>query len=170
MKSNKMKPMQVILQGMVTRIVTHIDGVTHTPIHQDLDAKNLNMAGMRLRLDGIQPTAALTHQLVVNVEAPSKNGGLHLKPAGLTDEAPSAYLVGLAGNWRLAGTDLNTANMGDYMSRLSQSSIVLSRDKSEETPGVTILMKEDACLVATNTDTRQSFVIRARNGEVELLA
>lgn len=161
-----------LLRNMTTKLITHIEGVTETPISQENCERCINLGGIKLRTGNLPLESVLSQQFSVNigVYTPSRNGGLLLKAEGLTEEAPSAYLIGFVGAWRLAAHDLNNAPMSDVQARLAQSVIVIGRNKTQGELGVTVLMKEGACMIATRTNSDSpynSFVLRAANGVVE---
>lgn len=159
-----------LLQNMVTKLVLHIPGATTEPLAQEGCVNNINVGGMRLRT-GNTPTDKVlnpAYNMVIGVYTPSRNGGLLLKVEGVTTEEHSAYLLGFSGNWRYAAHDLNTPAMYDVSARLAQSVIVLGRSRNPEYGvGATLLMKEGAVVVATNTSTNTSYVLRAANGVIE---
>ena len=164
------RPQLKLLQNMVTRLVLDIPGVTTDVISHEGCVNNINVGGMRLRTGNLPIEKVLDpeNNLSIGVYTPSRNGGLLLKVEDVVTESPSAYLLGFSGNWRFAAHDLNTKAMDDVSSRLAQSVIVLGRSKSPEfSAGVSLLMKEGAVVVATNSNTKASYVLRARNGTVE---
>ena len=165
------KPKLQLLRNMTTRLITHIPGVTTRQIPQEGCERCVNLGGIRLRTGNL-PLEEVLHvdnNVSIVVYTPSRNGGLLLQIEGVTQEAPSAYLIGFQGEWRFAAHDLNASAMSDLESRIDQSVIVIGRNRSREAPGVTLMMKEGACAIATRTDedSKTTYVLRARNGTVE---